>query len=428
MQPLTELYLSYGLQYADIKLNIILPKITGFLSMAGSVFVIQDVLRNPQKRTKSTYHRIMLGLSVMDIIFSFSLYFLTSWPMPSGFYMYAAGTVATCDAAGFFGQIGTVGVPLYNCALTTYFSVQLKYNWVDRRIKAFEKWFHFVPIFVSVALAIVGLAARAYGPISSMCWVALQPYPIGCDSADSSTECIRGAPNNFFQYASYLTGLINFFAIFYVSITMYMVYKYVVGLERQVERYSIASFRGRGAQQPDREKSRRIMIQGILYSSALILMLLFPSISFFYGLATGGEQSLTINTLIGIFNPLQGGFNALIYLFPVFKRKFDRYQQRRRERRRNEETIRGRENITLRGGAQNSMSLPSLLISSSPGSSPSLNQELCKNSSMDQEEQKEEIIPIKNNCHEQQTSQSVRFSNSGDERSQSCSGDDSCKV
>ena len=120
---------------------ILVLKVGGTLSCAGSVYIVQDILRNTDKR-KNIYHRLMLGLSTMDILSSIFLWIISSWAMPKGSYLWAAGNLTTCDVCGFLGLIGWIGAPMYNCALATYYLLQLKYNWADQRMKAIEKWLH----------------------------------------------------------------------------------------------------------------------------------------------------------------------------------------------------------------------------------------------------------------------------------------------
>ncbi len=142
----------------------IILRVNGTISCIGSVYIIQDVLRHPDKRSKSIYHRIMIGLSTMDILLSFFAHILSSWPMPRGTYLWAIGTLATCDAAAFISTIGFTGSPLYNCSLASFYALQLKYNWTDGRMKRAEKWFHIVPWSISVLLSILLLCTKSLGP------------------------------------------------------------------------------------------------------------------------------------------------------------------------------------------------------------------------------------------------------------------------
>ena len=94
--------LCIGLSRTQIASKIIVGKITATLSILGSSYDIQDVLRNPKKRNESTYHRLMVGLSFSDIIYSFFGWFLGTWVMPKGSHLFAIGSEGSCIASGFF--------------------------------------------------------------------------------------------------------------------------------------------------------------------------------------------------------------------------------------------------------------------------------------------------------------------------------------
>ena len=147
----------------------IVQKIGAVLSCMGSSYILQDVLRDPNKRTKSIYHRLMVGVSTMDMISSFFIYFIGSWAMPKGTWIWAVGNIITCDIAAFLGGIGYIGSPLYNCSLATYYLLQLKYGWSERRMKAIEKWLHIVPWTVAVVGSVCILSTKMFGPFAGIC-------------------------------------------------------------------------------------------------------------------------------------------------------------------------------------------------------------------------------------------------------------------
>ena len=147
---------------------IISYKITATLSILGSSYVIQDVLRDPQKRKESTYHRIMLGLSCSDIITSFVI-FLGTWVMQEGHTTFAIGFDAICNVAGFFMMINLVSTFFYSCSLATFYLLKLKYSWVNSKVKHIEKWLLFVPYTVGLIYAIILAAMSKLGPINFAC-------------------------------------------------------------------------------------------------------------------------------------------------------------------------------------------------------------------------------------------------------------------
>jgi len=146
----------------------IIMKVGGSISCFGSGYIIQDVLRNQDKRSTSIYHRIMVGLSTMDILLSFFAFFLGTWPLPKdASFLWAAGNMQSCEAVGFIAGVGYVGSPMYNCSLASFYLLQLKYNWPDHKMKKVEKWFHIVPCSLALVYSITALCTNTFGPSPS---------------------------------------------------------------------------------------------------------------------------------------------------------------------------------------------------------------------------------------------------------------------
>merc|ERR1712038_222883 len=304
----------------------------------------------PRKRSESTFHRLMLGLSISDLLSSFFPFFLSTWPMPQGYLKYAVGSVTSCDVVGFFFAFTCFTCPIYNCSLATYFLVRLKYNWQDCQIKAMEKWLHIIPWLVGMVPAVVGLVMKAFGPLNFHCGVT-PSYPIDCDKPESSIECKRGG-TIFYNIFNLLTFVNSLLTMGYVFVTMFIVYRAIRTIEDSVKRYSMTQYRRRpstlslqehqrtkdGNKRPslllrqhrgsqENRRSSRILEQGILYSTILIVVHLFPCMQFFYYLATG-ERSYVILVLTYIFHPIQGFYNAVIYSLIPF-RMYNRNREQR---------------------------------------------------------------------------------------------------
>eukprot|EP00957_Ditylum_brightwellii_P016976 1280003-Ditylum_brightwellii.AAC.1 len=85
-------------------------KTSSFLSMLGSFLVVSDIGRKVRHgKATDPYQRIMVGLSVYDIMFSL-VWFLGSWltPKDTG-WLWAVGNTASCSAQGFFVMYGAAG-------------------------------------------------------------------------------------------------------------------------------------------------------------------------------------------------------------------------------------------------------------------------------------------------------------------------------
>ena len=106
---------------------------------------------------------------------------------------------------------------------------------------------------------------------------------------------------------------------------MVVVYMAVRKVEVEAQKYTFASYR-KGKQELN--MSRRIMVQGILYSAAIaslcILIILLVVVSAL-------DSSYAVDMLVAILAPLQGFWNALIYVKPqieqTVKKMFIKSQQ-----------------------------------------------------------------------------------------------------
>jgi hypothetical protein len=145
----------------------------------------------------TTYHRMLVGVSILDIMYSFwAASGIISVPSASG-DVFARGTIATCSTQAFFVQL-VPSIVLYMAALNTYFMLKIRYNVSDAVItKHYEIWFHAIPIAVWLFFGTLGLSLKIFGPIGLPefgCW--LGSYPYGCAFTDT---CTRG-----YQLSQYL--------------------------------------------------------------------------------------------------------------------------------------------------------------------------------------------------------------------------------
>jgi hypothetical protein len=157
-----EYFISKGWSIGQIRSLLIVPKATAVLSMAGSAYVIQDVLRDPTKRKESTFHRLMLGVCISDIISSFCLWFLGSWVMPKGIQLYAIGNNTTCQISAAIGLSAVLCAYYYTASLATYYLVLLRFNWEKSSLRAAEMYLHLIPIFIALIDMVVNFSAGGY--------------------------------------------------------------------------------------------------------------------------------------------------------------------------------------------------------------------------------------------------------------------------
>jgi hypothetical protein len=172
----------------QLKAVAIVPKLAAFPSILGSLFIIQHVLRSKERRNR-VYHRILLFMGIHDFIHAIKA-FVSTWPIPEGtsFVYGARGNTATCTAAGFLGQGGSLTSIFYNGSLTLFFLLVVRYGWKEERIKrTVEPWLHIVPCAVGWSTAIAGIPLSLYNAFGWTCWI--NSYPFGCID---NVNCERG--------------------------------------------------------------------------------------------------------------------------------------------------------------------------------------------------------------------------------------------
>ena len=116
-------------------LSIIYP-VSGSISIIGSAATIFHILRT-HKGLSSTYHRLVVGLCVGDLISSLAWAF-GSLAVPKDIHYlspYAHGNVETCTALGFIQTVGLLMASFYNCMTCFYYVSIITYNKKDDYIK-----------------------------------------------------------------------------------------------------------------------------------------------------------------------------------------------------------------------------------------------------------------------------------------------------
>jgi hypothetical protein len=186
----------------------IIPHFTAALSFFGSLYIVIDILRDKNKLQKMTYHRLMLGMSISDLLASFFL-FLSTWPVPketTGVFA-AMGNMQTCAVQGFFIQLG-VATFLYTAFLAVYYLLMMRYHWKERDFRTLEKIWHGFAILLTLGTAIAALCMKLYNNANIWCWIA--PLPLDCLNSsknDGESTCERGDNAYIYRIAFYFFWL-----------------------------------------------------------------------------------------------------------------------------------------------------------------------------------------------------------------------------
>ena len=285
------------------KAAVIVPKISSVISILASAYIVQSILRSNEKKTMTT-HRIVVALSVSDILVSFTAYFLSTWPVPRGTIFGAVGNDASCFAQGAFNQALACFAMSYNGALALAYLLMARYHWNRNTLRRLEAYLLLLlPALACLFFTTPLLWDQAFGYRSINCYIG--PTPAGCDDEDSLVECKKGLH---FQALFILCTILPTFLLNVFIITcMVLLYKAVRKAENASIDYRFA--------QGGKSISKEVGIQGILYSCAYFLTWWPYYISGIMGVA-GVEPPFIIDMLGALVLPGQGLFNALVYLRP----------------------------------------------------------------------------------------------------------------
>jgi len=135
-------------------------------------------LKNYITNSISSYHRIIMMMSIWDFIVISLGKFPASWAMPvdTPNVWYAAGTRQTCTMQGFFIQFSLI-VPIYNSMTALYYLLVVHFGLSNRVIATkVERWIHICPFVVAFSFAFVGLV-----PSGSIHVTLLNEYDVVLD-------------------------------------------------------------------------------------------------------------------------------------------------------------------------------------------------------------------------------------------------------
>lgn len=165
--------------YDRLRYGEIVPRITGSLSAVASMLIIFLILRS-STHLSSSYHRIMVGMSVCDVLSSTAMAF-THLPMPRpglspavDAYMYQGlrlGNTQTCSAQGFIYTVGILGTYTYNTGLCIYYACAIFFKLKKQTIRnRVESVIHVSVIFYFL-VPIIALYHGNINPVDAHCGI-----------------------------------------------------------------------------------------------------------------------------------------------------------------------------------------------------------------------------------------------------------------
>ena len=163
------------------KRDAITRTITGAISFLSSLTLMIVILRS-YIGLGSPLHRLLVGLSISDMMSSFSQAcgnFVA--PKEFGYYLWnARGNFASCNAQGFLYWFGAVSGAFYNWSLCFFYLAVIRFEKSDEYIcKWIEPFLHAGGISGSFIPALYVLAVRGYYPYGTVC-VPKAAFHDGC--------------------------------------------------------------------------------------------------------------------------------------------------------------------------------------------------------------------------------------------------------
>ncbi len=327
----------------------IITATNGSLSAASSILIMSIILRSSHEARYSAYHIIMFFMSFWETIASFVMAFNTI-PMPHDVYeIYpfageALGTILTCEVQGTLNLMGTLFVLGSNTTLNLYYVCTFRFTMPEEKFKqyimpAMLTLYMTLTIVVSIYILRNGMINPT--PFGNYC--TFESYPFGCTEAldyirnnnkeengqedditsPSSLECIRGGHEGG-RMATLMYNILGIaFVILLASIMLVVVTVLDVELSirrRRRDLHDISSTVENDIRNPmqeqieDLKRARTAMIQALMYISAVLLSWIFNVLLKKSSTTTPFDSSNIVAPLKVFFRPLQGFFNAMIFV------------------------------------------------------------------------------------------------------------------
>lgn len=309
----------------QLKVLAVVPIVSSILSILGSSSILYVIISRRKIKLSKTYHRILLCMSIMDIVQSLAHAFSTA-AIPSGTegVFGAIGNVGTCTAQGFFITLG-YAVPLYNVALSFYYLVSV---FDQRWTRGLEKFSHMISLGVPTCLAIAGLIGNNFNNLGTICF--FNEFPRHCNN-DPNVECSRGSDSKVYQY---IIGIFLIVALVILPINMFLLCLIVNRqhnkmYKKYIKQFKIRRIDSKHNKTPRKKKhricfffkvestqSRKVVVQASCYVSAFLLTFLGTIIDAIIWNYAPDKRCFILVLICKIFYPIQGLFNFLIFIRP----------------------------------------------------------------------------------------------------------------
>lgn len=280
---------------------------SGTLSVIGSSMIVSLILRNSRK---TPYKRIMLGLSVADIVAS--LTWIASpllVPADTSQRIWALGSEGTCNFLGFMTQLSFIAI-WYNGMLSYYYLLTIRFKVRSKVFQQWlEPWLHFLCISYSLSGAIYGSVKEIYGEIN---------LGIGCYISEYPKNCTRDGNCEGFKIGWIIAGAPTIVMFASILVNNFLIYSYVKQTTALATNKTIAGHTNQ------MKRIQDIATQASLYVGSFMITYCWAfalRVAESADVQADDEASLfPVLVLQSMFLPLQGVWNLFVYTRPSYLR------------------------------------------------------------------------------------------------------------
>lgn len=288
------------------------------ISAIASFLIVYTIFKS-KKKTSDTLNRLLLGMSVSDIISSISIA-LGTIPVPrdteSFIYNMPYGNQMSCNVQGFSILVFSTMVPLYVTNLCVYYVAIIKFNVsADTMSRWIEPVLHIFSVAFCFVYGSVSLVKGYINPLPPYCYFAV--YPNNC-IANPDVECIRGS-KEIMTFLGYFLLIRVSFSFLVILCSMGIIFFFVKKQEREIsEKFPTMREQGKHTQS--------VKYQALGYITAYSLSFFFPFVSAIL-LVEGKPTNSFVSICSLVLYPLQGLFNFIVFIHPRIRNQRNGVEQ-----------------------------------------------------------------------------------------------------
>jgi hypothetical protein len=177
-----------------MEISFAIRAVTGSISCIASTTIAFVILKMPHGLS-SSYRRILLCLSIADVIQSISIIlgpFAVPQDTPDS--IWAIGNTTSCTTQGFLLNIASAATPAYTFGLSIYFLLRVKYGMSREDFAKVVEWkWHTVTLLWNLVGQSYALFTKSINASRAGSLCSINVLPLLCDlDPEQYGECIRG--------------------------------------------------------------------------------------------------------------------------------------------------------------------------------------------------------------------------------------------